>query len=364
MVAGSVLADPAPQRSTEEVQMQYLDIPESSATSTLILVHGSWHTGSCWVAVQEQLAEAGIRSVAPTLPGHGIGAGGRDVRHADYVSAVITALDPMGERAVLVGHSFGGSVISRVAELRPDSCRGLVYYSAFVPRDGERVADSLPPEFIEFLDAAAAASPERTIALPDELVREAFANTADKRTLARIETLLVAEPHGPIFEPLSLPTFPTLDIPVAYITCRDDRALPPGLLHPGQSSRLRDPEVIEIEGDHECLLTAPERLADALIEAVDRLQGTMLLQAGGREAVRHSGRQPTPTRGPQMSPGLLRALTHATDQRRERAIARYGRKQHRAAGAAVVPARHVHARRKVAAFSQPKAGRASDRPEV
>jgi pimeloyl-ACP methyl ester carboxylesterase len=251
--------------------MQYLDIPDSSATSTMILVHGSWHTGSCWSAVREHLWEAGVASLAPTLPGHGADDRALDVRHADYVSAVLDALDAVAGPAVLVGHSFGGSVISRVAELRPGRCSGLIYYSAFVPRDGERVADSLPPQFIDFLDRAAAASPERAIALPDQLLRESFANAADERTLARIRLQLVAEPHAPIFETLSLPSFPTRELPSAYITCRDDRALPPGAFHPGQSSRLRAPELIEIEGDHECLLTAPQRLADALIEAVDRL---------------------------------------------------------------------------------------------
>jgi pimeloyl-ACP methyl ester carboxylesterase len=251
--------------------MQYLDIPDSSATSTLILVHGSWHTGSCWSAVREHLAEAGVDSRAPTLPGHGATERDLEVRHADYVSAVLDVLDAIATPAVLVGHSFGGSVISRVAELRPDRCRGLIYYSAFVPRDGESVADSLPPQFIEFLDQAAAAGPERAITLPDQFLREAFANTANEHTLAKIAAQLVAEPHAPIFETLSLPSFPTLEIPTAYITCRDDRALPPGTFHPGQSSRLRAPELIEIEGDHECLLTAPQRLADALIEAVDRL---------------------------------------------------------------------------------------------
>lgn len=104
---------------------------------------------------------------------------------------------------------------------------GLIYYSAFVPRDGERVANSLPSRFIEFLHQAAAASPDRTITLPDALLREAFANTADELTLARIRSLLVPEPHAPIFEPLSLSSFPNARIPTAYIHCRDDRALPP-----------------------------------------------------------------------------------------------------------------------------------------
>jgi pimeloyl-ACP methyl ester carboxylesterase len=237
----------------------------------LILVHGSWHDGGSWSAVQEQLVAVGVRSTAPTLPGHGAGDDRLAVTHDDYVSRVIAELDAVRGPVVLVGHSFGGSVISRVAEVRPEDCHGLVYYSAFVPRDGERVADSLPPQFIEFLDQAAAGRADRAIELPDQALREAFANTADERTMARIRALLVPEPYAPVFETLTLPGFPRLRIPAVYVTCHDDRTMPPGTFHPGQSSRLREPELIEIDGDHETLLTAPERLADALLEALDAI---------------------------------------------------------------------------------------------
>jgi pimeloyl-ACP methyl ester carboxylesterase len=251
--------------------VQYVDISDPLTDATLILVHGSWHNGRSWAAVQEQLTAAGVRSIAPTLPGHREGAKPLEVSHRDYVSSVIDTLNALAGPVVLVGHSFGGSVISRVAALRPERCHGLVYYSAFVPRDGERVADSLPPQFIEFLDQAAAASADRTIELPDEVLRESFANTADERTLARIRTLLVPEPYAPIFEALSLPSLPRPEIPAVYLTCRDDRTMPPGTFHPGQSSRLRDPELLEIEGDHESLFTSPECLTNALLEAIDAI---------------------------------------------------------------------------------------------
>jgi len=142
-----------------------------------------------------------------------------------------------------------------------------VYYSAFVPRHGERVADSLPAQFIEFLNEGAAHGPDNTIVVPPELIRQGLANTADQQTLERIRELLVPEPHASIFEQLSLPTFASLEIPTVYISCSDDRSLPPGTFHPGQPSRLRDHEVIEIDGDHESLLTAPKRLAGALLQA-------------------------------------------------------------------------------------------------
>lgn len=247
---------------------------------TFLLIHGSWHDGGCWRAVRGHLNDAGFRSMAPTLAGHERGADRSPVTHEDYVASVLRALDGEAEPVVVVGHSFGGSVIARVAELRPERCRRLVYYSAFVPRDGERVADSLPEEMLSFIRGAAAASADRSIALPYELFRGAFANTADEATAQAIYATLVAEPERPIFEPLALPRFERLGIPSTYIACRQDLSLPPGSFHPGQSGRLRAPRLIEIDGDHETLLTAPERLAWALLAAVGAQEASAVPSAG------------------------------------------------------------------------------------
>src|SRR5262249_39738956 len=155
--------------------------------------------------------------------------------------------DDLDEPAILVGHSFGGSVISRVAELCPERCALLVYYSAFVPLDGESVADSLPPQFVGFLEQAAAASPDRSVPLPFELFASSFANTVDEATARALHRQLVPEPSGPIFEQLSLPGFRRLGIPSAYVICRRDRALPPGTFYPGQARRLQAPQLLEID---------------------------------------------------------------------------------------------------------------------
>jgi pimeloyl-ACP methyl ester carboxylesterase len=234
---------------------------------TVILVHGSWHDGACWSAVREHLAAQGIDSQAPTLAWHGR-EGSRNVSHDDYVDSVLEVLDSEPRHACLVGHSFGGSVISRVAELRPERCHSLVYYSAFVPRDGERVADSLPEPMIDFLEQSAAVSTDDSCGLPFELFHASFANTADEPTAETLHSRLVPEPRRPIFERLSLPWFETLAIPTAYITCRDDQALPPGAFYPGQSSRLESPVLIGIDGDHGAVFTAPDRLASAIAGAV------------------------------------------------------------------------------------------------
>jgi pimeloyl-ACP methyl ester carboxylesterase len=238
---------------------------------TLILIHGSWHDGSAWAHVRWQLAAAGVRSHAPTLRGHERVANRRLITHDDYVASVLELLAAETDPVVLVGHSFGGSVISRVAALVPERCQGLIYYSAFVPRDGERVADSLPEGMLAFLSQSADATPDRSISLPYDLFREAFANTADDLSAELHYRSLVPEPYAPIFETLALPSFDELDIPSAYIHCTHDHTLPAGTFHPGQSSRLKTPTIIEVDADHEALFTAPERLASALLDATEAI---------------------------------------------------------------------------------------------
>src|SRR5262249_2413771 len=97
--------------------------PDNEAMNTqptLLLVHGSWPTGSSWARVQAHLAPAGVRSLAPTLAGHEPGVDRAGVTHDDYVTSVLDAVASEPDPVILVGHSFGGSVISRVARLRPE----------------------------------------------------------------------------------------------------------------------------------------------------------------------------------------------------------------------------------------------------
>jgi pimeloyl-ACP methyl ester carboxylesterase len=236
---------------------------------TFLLVHGSWQASWSWDPVRARLHAAGYHTLAPTLPGHAPGADRSAVSFADYESSVLNVLDHEAERpVVLVGHSFAGAIISRIAELRAEHCQALVYYSGFVPRDGESVADNLPTAMLEAIRHLSASSGDGSVALPYELFRGAFVNTADDASARALYARFAPEPGLPIFEPLALPHNHRHGIPVAFVACRQDVSLGPGVFHPGQSSRLDQPRLIEIEGDHEALLTNPDALADALLTAV------------------------------------------------------------------------------------------------
>jgi pimeloyl-ACP methyl ester carboxylesterase len=101
--------------------------------------------GSCWLAVAEQLGNAGFPSPTPTLPGHHAAGDRSHVTHDCYVRTVVAALDAAPGPVVLVGHSFGGSVISRVAEHRPERCRLLVYCSGFANTADQATVNAIYP---------------------------------------------------------------------------------------------------------------------------------------------------------------------------------------------------------------------------
>lgn len=157
--------------------------------------------------------------------------------------------------------------LSQVADRQPDRVARLVYYSAFVLHDGEAIGDLLAPELATALRQLAQASPDRSMAMPWKLWRSSFMQTADDAAARDAYRRLVPEPYRPAFEPVRLPRLAALELPAAFVSCRQDQTQPPGFWHPGMTSRLPGAPVIEIDGDHEALFTVPDRLADALCVA-------------------------------------------------------------------------------------------------
>ena len=240
-------------------------------THTFVLVHGSWQGAWSWDQTSAILAARGPRVFRPTLPGHDPAETDRSqITHDDYVDAVLRAVAQSGpDPVVMVGHSLGGAVISQVADRRPDRVARLVFYAAFVLRDGEAIGDLLGPELRAALQQLSRANPDRSMSMPWELWRSHFMQTADNDTARAVYDRLVPEPYRPAFQPVRLPRLATLGLPAAYVSCRQDQTQPPGFWHPGMTSRLPGAPVIEIDGDHEALITVPDLLADALCAAAD-----------------------------------------------------------------------------------------------
>jgi pimeloyl-ACP methyl ester carboxylesterase len=112
--------------------------------ATYLICHGAWSGGWSWTKVRPRLAAAGHTVFTPTYTGLGDRAHlvhpliDLDT-HIQDVLAVIEAEDLSD--FVLVGHSYGGMVVTGVADRVPDRVRHLVYLDAFVPADGQSLND-------------------------------------------------------------------------------------------------------------------------------------------------------------------------------------------------------------------------------
>lgn len=107
------------------------DTVAGTAKPTVVLVHGGFADGSNWNGVVDRLQKDGYPVVAPANPLRGI------PNDSAYISSVLKSVKgPI----VLVGHSYGGAVITNAAAGNPD-VKALVYIAAFVPDKGEKLGE-------------------------------------------------------------------------------------------------------------------------------------------------------------------------------------------------------------------------------
>ncbi len=115
--------------------------------ATFVLVHGGWHGGWCWQKVIPFLEAAGHEVYAPTLTGLAERASllTPDVGLDTHIQDVVGLLEDKNLHGViLVGHSYGGMVITGVVDAVPERIAHLVDLDTFVPRDGEAMVDVSP----------------------------------------------------------------------------------------------------------------------------------------------------------------------------------------------------------------------------
>src|SRR3974377_352165 len=117
---------------------------ENTMRKTFVLIHGTWHGGWAWNEVIGYLSRKGHRAYAPTLAGHGPGARRVGTTHRDCVASVVGYIQEHKlTNVILVGHSFGGTVVQRVAEEIPDRIVRTVFLNALILNDGQCVFDVL-----------------------------------------------------------------------------------------------------------------------------------------------------------------------------------------------------------------------------
>lgn len=120
--------------------------------STFVLVHGAWHGSWCWKRVRGLLQAAGHEVFTPTLTGLGERSHliTREINLETHILDVLNLIrwEDLSD-VVLCGHSYGGAVVTGVADRVPERIHALVYLDAFVPDDNENVLQHVPEAQVE-----------------------------------------------------------------------------------------------------------------------------------------------------------------------------------------------------------------------
>lgn len=226
----------------------------------ILLVHGAFADGSSWSKVAERLQRDGYRVTSAAVPLRGL------AYDAAYIRGI---LDSMPAKTIVVGHSYGGAVITNAATGSPKAA-GLVYVTAFAPDHGESLGEldaryggpatkiTVPHDYPL---PGGGTAPELSIA-PDKFA-ENFA-----QDLPVGEAALLAAAQRPIAvagftEPTADPAWKT--IPSWYLVARDDHMIPAD----GQRAMAArmNATVVEHSGSHAIALSEPKAVAEVIEKA-------------------------------------------------------------------------------------------------
>ena len=230
---------------------------------TFVLVHGAWHGGWCWQRVADRLRGGGHTVFTPTLTGLGershLLRAGIDLK--THITDVVNVMKWEGlTDVVLCGHSYGGFVISGVAEQMAPAIRSVVFLDAFVPRDGESVQDLTGPAV---KDGIAAALQRGDIAIPPRAAEAFGVNAADR---VWVDRLCVGQPIATFTGKIGLSGARDRIALKSYIRAESyanpgfDRALAAAK----SDSSWR---TYGVPCGHDVMVDMPERLSDILLEA-------------------------------------------------------------------------------------------------
>jgi pimeloyl-ACP methyl ester carboxylesterase len=220
---------------------------------TIMLVHGAWHGSWCWTAVRDALHEQGFAAAAVdnpsvTEPTADLAADGDNLRRA---------LDAVEGPVVLVGHSYGGAVITD-AGTHP-KVDHLVYLTAFALDAGESVAQNalLGGETNELAQAMLFDGDVVTVdpARAGELFFHDCPPDVAAAACAQLRPMSMAALVG-VTRNVAWRKKPS-----TYVVCTDDRALPLGLQRSGAA---RAGTVVDMPTSHSPFLSRPDELARTL----------------------------------------------------------------------------------------------------
>jgi pimeloyl-ACP methyl ester carboxylesterase len=223
----------------------------NTTNANIVLIHGTAVDGSSWSKIIPILQNAGHKVIAAQLPLHSL---------ADDVNTVKRAISLVGGPVILVGHSYGGFVISNAA-YNNSNVTGLVYLSAFAPNEGQSLGDfiepaKLPKGLLQFDNGG-------FVYINPEMFHQVIAQDIDP---AEVKVLAAAQkPYNQsiLTEKSGPPAWE--QIPSWYGVSENDRIVPPDAQR--MFAEQINATILPVNSSHASYISHPNEIADFILNA-------------------------------------------------------------------------------------------------
>ena len=230
---------------------------------TLVLVHGGWDNSTGWNAVVEGLQQRGYPVIAPANPLRELAS------DAEYVSSFLATIEGP---VVLVGHSYGGAVITNAA-VGHSNVEALVYIAGFAPDEGESLlqlvtmnpGSEIGPSTLITRPYPLAGGEGIDLYLTREGVRTAFAADVPRRVADQMYATQRPFSQAAFESKSGTPAWKT--IPSWYLVASEDRAIPPATQRfmAGRAGA----QTSEVRASHVPQISRPDDTVRVILEAAD-----------------------------------------------------------------------------------------------
>jgi pimeloyl-ACP methyl ester carboxylesterase len=238
-------------------------VKEIPGRPTVVLVHGAFAESSSWNGVIERLQAKGVQVTAPANPLRGL------TSDSDYLASV---LDQTPGPVVLVGHSYGGAVISGAAH-RATNVVGLVFVAAFAPDDGEILGQVTPTSKDAILGTALVAHQYPTAngeAATEFVVDPAKFHDVFAADLPADQAAVLAATQRPVADAAfsdAMGTPAWRDLPSWAVVATADKAAGTDLVL--SMAARAGATTTEVEASHVVMVSQPDAVTDVILAAVE-----------------------------------------------------------------------------------------------
>jgi pimeloyl-ACP methyl ester carboxylesterase len=235
------------------MQLQGIQNMSTSGTN-IVLVHGGWADGSSWSKEIPILRDAGHKVVAVQLPLHSL---------SDDIETLKRAVEHIGGPTILVGHSYGGAVITNAGYNNPN-VTGLVYIAAFAPDEGQSLSTFVDPA--KFPKELFVLDSGGFIYLNPEIFRENFAQDVDLTEADVMATVQKPFNQSNFVEKSGPPAWEQLS--TWYQISEADHMIPPDVQR--TFAQQMNATTLSLNASHASLVSHPNEIAELILNATKR----------------------------------------------------------------------------------------------